>query len=61
MFNDIRKTNVGVCKNTGKTFGELMQNILMGLDKSCIMADAGGNIRIIGDTDKNHEKILADR
>ena len=37
-----------------------MQNFVSGLDEACIMADAGGNIRIIGTAErKKHEKILA--
>ena len=39
-----------------------MQHFVLGLDEACIMADAGGNIKIIGASDKKkHEKILADR
>ena len=38
-----------------------MQNFVSGLDEACIMADAGGNIIIIGATDrKKNEHILAD-
>ena len=47
MFDDLRKKNVGVCKDTGKKFGELIQNFVLGLDEACIMADAGINSRII--------------
>ena len=62
MFNDLRRKNGRLCKNTGKKFGELMQHFVLSIDESCIMADAGGNIKIIGAADrKNHEKILADR
>ena len=52
----------GICKKTGKTFGELMQHFVLILDEACIMADAGGNIKIIGAADrKKHENIFADR
>ena len=62
MFNDLRRKNGGLCKNTGKTFGELMQHFVLGLDKACIMADAGGNIKIIGAADrKKNEKIIGDK
>ena len=62
MFNDLRRKNGGLCKNTGNTFRDLMQNFVLGLDEACIMADAGGNIKIIGAADrKKHEKILVDR
>ena len=62
MFNDLQRKNGGLCKKTGKTFGGLMQHFVLGLDEACIMADAGGNIQIIGAADrKKHENILADR
>ena len=62
MYNDLRKKNVGICKNTGKKFGELMQHFVFGLDEACIMAYSDGNIRIIGADDRKiHEKILTDR
>ena len=50
---------MGLCKNNGKTFGELMQNLMSRLDESYIMADADKNIRIIGSADrKKHEKFF---
>ena len=62
MFNDMRRKNGGICKKTGKTFGELMHHLVLGLDEACIMADDGGNIKIIRATDrKKHENILSDR
>ena len=62
MFNDLQRKNGGLCKNTGNTFGELMQDFVLSLDEACIMSDAGGNIKIIRAADrKKHEKILADR
>ena len=62
MFNELWNNNVGVCKNTSKTFGELMQHFVFGLDEACIMAYSDGNIRIIGADDRKiHENILADR
>ena len=52
----------GYAKNIGNTFRELMQYFVLGLDETCIMVDAVGNIRIIGATNrKKHQKILADR
>ena len=62
MFNYLRRKNGGLCKKTGNTFGELMQDFVLSLDEACIMSDAGGNIKIIGASDKKkHEKILAGR
>ena len=62
MFNELRKKDVAVCKKTDKTFGELMQNCVLGLDEACIMAYDGRNIIIIGSANrKQHEKIIAYR
>ena len=62
MFNKLRRKNGGLCKKTGNTFGELMQHFVLVLDEVCIMAYAGGNIKIIGAANrKKHENILADR
>ena len=35
-----------------------MQHFVLGLDKACIMADAGGNIKIIGAADRKSTKIF---
>ena len=62
MFNVLRKKNMGVCKNTGKTFGELMRNFVLDLVEAYILADAGINIRIIGAAErKKHENIIQGR
>ena len=52
MFNELWKNNLGVWENTGKKFGDLMLNFVLGLDEACIMADYGGNIGIIGASDR---------
>ena len=57
MFNDLWRKNGGYAKKTGKTFGELMQHFVLGLDEACIMADAGGNIKNIGAADRKNKKI----
>ena len=41
IFNDIRKNNMGVCKETGKTFVQLMQHLVLILDEAFIMAYYG--------------------
>ena len=42
MFNEPRRKNEGLCKNTGNMFGELMQNFCLALVKrvSCHMLEA---------------------
>ena len=52
MSNELWKKDVGVCKKTANKFGELMQNFVLGLDETFIMADAGRNIRIIGSANR---------
>ena len=45
MLNDLRRKNGGLCKNNGKTFGDLIQYFVLGLDEACIMEDAGGKFQ----------------
>ena len=62
MFNELQKKDVVVCKNTAKTFGELMQNFVLGLDESYIIADDGRNIRnVVAANRKQHENIITYR
>ena len=62
MFNEPRRKNEGLCKNTGNMFGELMQNFLFGLGEACIMSYAGGDIIIVGASDReNNKNILAEK
>ena len=57
-----RRVNTGTCPNTGKQFGELFDNFVIGLDEMCIMADHGGNIKVVAAADvKKQEKIMQDR
>ena len=56
------RVNTGTCPVTGKQYGQLQDHFIIGLDEMCIMADHGGNIKIIGAADvKKQEKILQDR
>ena len=53
----LRKHNTGLCNLTGKTFGELIDYFVIGADEACLMADAHGNLRIVGAADKKkHER-----
>ena len=47
MFDNLWRKNGRICNNNGKTFGQFMQHFVLVLDEACIMADAGGNIRMI--------------
>ena len=60
-FNTLRQRNAGVCRLTGKTFGELMGHFVIGGDEACFMANASGGGRMIGSADiKKQEKNLDD-
>jgi hypothetical protein len=46
------KKNTGLYQKTGKTFGEVMPEFLLGLDKMCLMSDAHGNLRVVASVNK---------
>jgi hypothetical protein len=53
----LRETNIGLCKKSGKTFGEVMAHFIIGLDEMCIMSDAHGDCYVIAASDKKkHER-----
>jgi hypothetical protein len=47
----LRTHNTGHCRRTGKTFGEVIDNFVIGGDEACLMADANGDLKIIGASD----------
>jgi hypothetical protein len=60
-FKVLREKNIGLCKKSGKTFGEVMAHFIIGLDEMCIMSDAHGTLTVIGSFDKKkYEKLLQD-
>ena len=57
----LRKRNTGLCKLTGKQFGELMKHFIVGGDKSNFLADADGNLKIYAEKGRaKHEKKSGD-
>ena len=57
----LRKKNTGKCNKSGETFGELIEHFLIGLDKTCLIADANGDMKIIGKFGRRkHEKMAGD-
>ena len=57
----LREHNTGVCLKTGLSFGELIDHHIIGLDKTCLMTDASGDLKIFGEVGrKKHEKKAAD-
>ena len=57
----LREHNTGVCKLTGKTFGELIAHFIVGGDEACFMANAHGGAKVIGSADiRKQEKNVDD-
>ena len=48
----LREKNTGVCRKTGKQFGELIRHFIIGGDETNLIADADGDLKIIGDAKK---------
>ena len=60
-LNDLRRLNTGVCRLTGKTFGELIHYFIMGGDKTCFMACELRSVTVIFSSGrKKHEKKTCD-
>ena len=53
-YDFLRENNRGLCAKTKKSFGELMEHFIVGLDEMCIMSDAHGTLRVIGSADKKN-------
>ena len=57
----LRKKNMGVCRKTGKTFGELISHLVVGWNESCMMRYADGEWKILGKAGGNkHKRIMSD-
>jgi hypothetical protein len=60
VYDELQDINFGKCKMSGKTFGEVFEHFMIGLDEMCIMSD-GHNMMVIGSRDKaKHELHLHD-
>ena len=51
-LNFLREKNKRVCRKTGKHFGELIEHFVIGGDETNLIADADGDLKIIGDAGK---------
>ncbi len=57
----MRMKNTGLCKLTGKSFGEIMPHFFISLDEMCLMSDCHGDLRVFATSDeKKQEKLLQD-
>lgn len=56
VYEFLRKNNTGLCRLTGKTFGEVMPDFLLGLDEMCLMSDAHGDLRVVASADKKKQE-----
>jgi hypothetical protein len=60
-LNELRRRNTGVCKVTGKSFGELIHHFIVGGDETCFMASAQGTVKVVASVSKTkHEKKDSD-
>jgi hypothetical protein len=49
-----------VCDKTGKSFGELIDHFIIGGNETDLIADADGDLRIVGEKGKKkHKKKVA--
>ena len=44
VYKYLWTNNIGLCQKSGKTFGEVMPEFLIGLDEMCLMSDAYGDL-----------------
>ncbi len=57
----IRTKNTRVCNKTGMSFGELIDHFILGGNEINLIADADGELRIVGEKGKKkHEKKVSD-
>ncbi len=49
-----------MCNATGKSFGELINHFILGGDETNLIADANGELKIVGEKGKkkHEEKVL---
>ena len=60
-MNILRERNTGVCRVTGKTFGELIEHFIIGGDETNLICDADGDMKIAGKFGRmKHEKKVSD-
>ena len=57
-YAELRQHNTGLCKHSGKTFGEVIEHFIWGGDETCLLASAG-DVHIIGDKDKKKHEVKA--
>ena len=57
----LREKNTGLCRLTGKSFGELIDYFVCGADETCMAFDDQGNLKVYGEAGrKKHEKKAGD-
>ncbi len=61
VYDLMRTKNTGLCKLSGKSFGELMPHFIIGLDEMCLMSDCHSDLHVFAVSDKKkQEKLLQD-
>jgi hypothetical protein len=60
-YNLLRTSNTGLCRRSGKSFGEVMGHFIVGLNEMCLLSDVHGDLHVFRSADKKkHEKLLQD-
>jgi hypothetical protein len=60
-LNFLRTHNTGLCKRSGKTFGEVVDHFVVGYDEANMIANADGTVKIVDEFGRRkHEKIVSD-
>ncbi len=61
VYDLMRTKNTGLCKLSGKSFGEIMPHFIINLDEMCLMSDCHGDLRVFAASEKKkQEKLLQD-
>ncbi len=56
VYEHLRSVNTRLCQSTGKTFGEVMPDFLIGFDKMCLMSDTNGDLCVFFNADKRSKR-----
>ena len=56
VLSFFQNNNTGVCPNAGKSFGEVIDNFVVGGNETSLIAGAYGQLRILSATEKNNNE-----
>jgi hypothetical protein len=58
VYNFLRTKNTGLCKPSGKSFGKVMPNFIIGLNEMCLMSNCYGNLQVFAVANKKKQENL---